>query len=278
MTIYNRRGPVRYNRLPMNRALFVLTLLAGAACADTPGPADPPSTFQEPSAEDKKADPVKLGRRLIEEREQNDNRDKGIRLLHWHANQNPQSAELHLLAAEAISRALEPLDPKKTSDQARHQTLRQLGRPHADAAVKLAPDSGAAHYWRGALLLHEANAEQSLGKTHEAMAEFDKAEALDPKVDDGGPSRMKGKVLAEMPFLLGGSLTKAVAEYRKSLGVAPDRLTTHLWLGEAYLDAKKKDLARQELERVVSAKPRKGHEMEDGADQQEATDKLKQMK
>jgi tetratricopeptide (TPR) repeat protein len=261
----------------MKRALAFAWLLSAAACSDTPEEA-PPVALMEPSADEKGVDPVKVGRRLIDEREQDDNLNKAIRTLHWHATQKPQSAELQLLAAEACSRALELLDPKKTADQPRHLTLRRLGRPHADEAIRLAPGDGAAHYWRGCLLLHEADAEQSLGKTNEALTELDKAEASKPAVDDGGPSRMKGKVLAEMPGLLGGSLKKAVAAYQKSLAVAPDRITTHLWLGEAYIDGKRTDLARKELEWVVAAKPRKGHEKEDGVDQLEAAEKLKTLK
>jgi tetratricopeptide (TPR) repeat protein len=261
----------------MKHALLLGIVLSLAACSETPEEAAPAS-LMEPSADERGGDPVKLGRRLIDEREQNDNLNRAIRMLHWHAGQKPQSAELQLLAAEACSRALELLDPKKSDERARHQTLRKLGRPHADEAVRLAPENGAAHYWRGCILLHEANAEQSLGKTNEALRELDKAEASTPAIDDGGPSRMKGKVLAEMPGLLGGSLKKAVEAYRKSLAAAPDRITTHLWLAEAYIDGGKPDLARQELDWVLAAKPRPGHEKEDGVDQKEAADKLKSLK
>ncbi len=261
----------------MKPTLLVCTLLTLTACAGVPEEAAP-AALMEPSADEKGGDAVKIGRKLIDEREQGDNLNKAVRVLHWHATQKPQSPELQLLAAEACSRALDPLDPKKSADQARHQTLRKMSRPHADEAVRLAPGDGAAHYWRGCILLHEANAEQSLGKTNEALKDLDKAEASKPAVDDGGPSRMKGRVLAEMPGLFGGSLKKAVEAYQKSLAAAPDRITTHLWLGEAYIEAKKLDLARKELEWVVAAKPRKGHEKEDGADQQEAAEKLKTLK
>jgi tetratricopeptide (TPR) repeat protein len=215
---------------------------------------------------------------MIEDREKDDNLNKAIRLLHWHATQEPLSADVQALAAEACSRALELLDPAKPADQDRHQLLRQIGRAHADEAVRLAPQNGAARYWKGCILLHEANAERSLSKTNQAIAELEKAETLEAAIDDGGPSRMKGKVLAEMPYLLGGSLTKAVAAYRKSLAVSANRITTHLWLGEAYLEAKKPGLARTELEWVVAAKPRPGHEKEDGAEQKEAAEKLTSLK
>ncbi len=262
----------------MMRRILILAVFAAAGCSDTPDVEAEPSGLSEPTPQEKQLDPVKAGRELIEDREKDDNLDKAIRLLHWHASQQSASAEVQTLAAEACSRALELLDPAKPADRDRHQKLRQIGRAHADEAVRLAPGSGAAHYWRGCLLLHEANAERSLGKTNQALAELDKADALQPAIDDGGPSRMKGKVLSEMPSLLGGSMTKAVAAYRKALSLSPNRITTHLWLGEAYLEASKPGLARTELEWVVAQKPRPGHEKEEGAEQKEAADKLKSLK
>ncbi|HUR38639.1 MAG TPA: tetratricopeptide repeat protein [Planctomycetota bacterium] len=262
----------------MMRRILILAVVAAAGCSDTPDVEAEPSMIGDVTSQEQTLDPVKTGRQLIEEREKDDNLNKAIRMLHWHATQKPQSADIALLAAEACSRALELLDPAKPSDRPRHQMLRQIGRNHADAAVRLAPDNGAARYWKGCMLLHEANAERSLGKTNQAIAELDKADALEPAVDDGGPSRMKGRVLSEMPSLFGGSLTKAVAAYRKALTLSANRITTHLWLGEAYLEAKKPDLARSELQWVVAAKPRPGHEKEDGAEQKEAAEKLNSLK
>ena len=73
-------------------------------------------------------------------------------------------------------------------------------------------------------------------------------------------------------------LSKAVASYKKSLQVAPDCITTHLWLGEAYADAKHPELAREHWEKVVATKPRPGHEKEDGDDIKKAQEKLKSLK
>jgi tetratricopeptide (TPR) repeat protein len=262
----------------MLRRILILTVFVAAGCSDTPEVEAERARIDEPTPQEKKLDPVKAGREMIEGREKDDNLNKAIRLLHWHASQTPGSADVQILAAEACSRALELLDPAKPADRDSHQKLRQIGRAHAEEAVRLAPENGPARYWKGCILLHEANAERSLGKTNQAIAELDKAQALDPKIDDGGPARMKGRVLSEMPYLFGGSLTKAVACYRKALDVSANRITTHLWLGEAYIEASKPGLARTELEWVVAAKPRPGHEKEDGAEQKEAAEKLKSLK
>ena len=253
---------------------IVLSLIAG--CASGPEPA--PDTTPDATPEEQQADPLKHGREWIDQRESGDNLDRAVRMLEWHAAKKPDSPQIQTLATEAYSRSIERLQENKANEQAKIQTLLARGKPHADAAIKLAPDSGETQYWRACLLLHEADYHQSLGKANEALALLDKAEVSAPKTDDGGPSRMKGRVLAEMPGLFGGSLKKAVESYKKSLQAAPNSITTHLWLGEAYNEGKKPDLARKEFEWVLAAKPREGHEKEDGADRKKAEDLLKTLK
>lgn len=253
---------------------IVLSLLA--ACAS--GPAPVPEIIPEASDEEQKADPVRMGRDLIDQRESGDSLDRAVRMLEWHAAKKPDSAEIQTLATEAYSRSIERLQENKANEQSRIKSLLTRGKPRADAAIRLAPSNGETQYWRACFLLHEADYEQSLGKANEALALLDKAEASAPKTDDGGPSRMKGRVLAEMPGLFGGSLKKAVESYKKSLQAAPNSITTHLWLGEAYAAGKQNDLARKELEWVLAAKPRPGHEKEDGADRAKAEEKLKSLK
>lgn len=270
---YNTAGALRDILCPMRWTLALL-LPAVAACAELPSL---PDSFTEADAEEQRMNPA-AARELIDQREKDGNLDRALRVLEYHAAKNPQSGEIRILAAEAYSRSVEALQDRKAQEKDRLKRLLTKGKPHADAAVRLEPKSGAAHYWRACLLLHEADFEQSLAKANEALKELDQAEALQPDVDNGGPSRMKGKVLAEMPALFGGSLSKAVASFLKSLRIAPDFITTHLWLGEAYIDAKKPDLARKELEWVLAAKPRPGHEKEDGADKKRAEEKLKSLK
>jgi tetratricopeptide (TPR) repeat protein len=137
--------------------------------------------------------------------------------------------------------------------------------------VRLAPDDGVAQFWLGCLLLHAADAERSYGRLKESLPHLELAEKLAPATDDGGPARMLGRVYQETPggFLL-GSKPEAIKWYKKSLEVAPDALSTHLWLGETYIASSKSDLARPELERVVATKARGGHEKEEGLYRQQA--------
>jgi tetratricopeptide (TPR) repeat protein len=259
----------------MRRVCFV-ALLAVPGCFE-PAEEPPQTPTQAAPAPDRNVDPLKTGRELIENREKDDNLDRAIRLLEWHSSQNPQSAEIHLLTAEAYSRSLEALGDQKSQQKPKVRQVLAKAKPHADEALRLDPKNGAAYYWKACLLLHEADIEKSLGLANQALKLLDQAETLQPGIDQGGPSRMKGRVYQDLPGIFGGSTSKAIALYRKSLESDPDCITTHLWLGEAYADARKYDLARKELEGVVAAKPRPGHEKEDGDDQKEAAEKLKSL-
>ena len=263
----------------MKRINAVAVALLITGCASEPAaPADghPWQKFQV-SPDEQKADPVAAATKLIQERETPGKLDRAIALLQWHVQQHPDSADLHTLLAEAHSRSAEMLDLAKSENRPGHQHHRNEGIQHAQEAVKLQPDNGPAHYWLAANLLHAADAERSLGRAKDALKQLDEADKLSPKVDDGGPSRMRAKVLAEMPALFGGSLSKAITSYRRSLEMAPDCITTHLWLGQAYVEAKKADLARKEFEWVAAAKIRAGHEKEDGEDKQKAQEALKKL-
>jgi len=256
----------------------MLVLLFAVGCSSTP-PMPQELAWQgvQLTSTEQKADPLPAARMLIDQRETAGNLDHAIALLNWHVERRPESAELHQLLAEAHSRCCEALDLEKQEDQSQHLYHRTEGMKHAQEALKLAPDSGPAHYWYATNLLHAADAERSLGRAKTALAELDRADKLSSDVDRGGPSRMRGKVLADMPGLFGGSTSKAIANFKRSIEISPDVPTTHLWLGQAYMDAKEPELARKELEWVVNAKPRPHREKDDAADKKKAQELLKKL-
>ena len=256
----------------------MLLLLFAVGCASTPVQSGPQSwEGVRLSADEQQTDPLPSARTMIDLRETPGSLDHAIALLRWHLEKHPESAELHQLLAEAHSRSCEALDLQKREDQGPHQQHRTEGMKHAHEALRLSPDSGPAHYWLATNLLHAADAERSLGRAKDALAELDRADKLSPDVDEGGPTRMRGRVLHDMPGLFGGSVPKAIANYKRSAEIAPDNPTTHLWLGQAYLDTKQPDLARKEFEKVVNAKPRSHREKADGEDKQKAQDLLKKL-
>lgn len=257
----------------------MLLLLFAVGCSSTPAPIPDEHPWQgvNLTATEQQSDPLPAARLMIDHRETSGSLDHAIALLRWHVERHPESADLHLLLAEAHSRSAEALDAQKKEDQGAHQYHRTEGMKHAQEALKLSPQSGPAHYWYATNLLHAADAERSLGRTKTALAELDQADKISPDVDEGGPSRMRGRVLHEMPALFGGSTSKAIASLKRSAQIAPAMTTTHVWLAEAYIEAKQPDLARKELETVVNAKPRPHREKEDGADKQKAQELLKKL-
>jgi len=235
-------------------------LFLAAGCATAPAYVVPDVSI---SAEDQRHDPLKLGPELIEKRETPGSLERAIALLRWHWKQQPESVDLNALLAEAHSRMCEVLDLKKPEDRPPHLEHRTAGLHHAREAVQIDPGHAPAQYWLGSLLLHAAEAESSLGRTNEALKHLERAEALHASVDDGGPARLRGRVLQDMPGIFGGSVSKAIACYRRSLEAAPGAMSTRLYLGEAYLAIDKPDLARAELQHVTASKARAGHEKED---------------
>lgn len=227
--------------------------------------------------EERKANGIEDARKRIDLREEPGSMDHAIAILRYHSQRRPDAADLHLLLAEAHSRAAEALNLEKPEERSPHLYHRTEGLRHADEALRLAPGSGPAHYWRGTNLLHFADGERSLGRAKEAISALDQADKICPEIDEGGPSRLRGRVLYEMPPLVGGSVSRAIANFKKSLQYGPNHPTTHLWLGEAYQYARQNELARKELEWVLNAKPRPHREKEDAGDRQKAQELLKKL-
>jgi tetratricopeptide (TPR) repeat protein len=200
---------------------------------------------------------------------------EAITILRHHWEKSPHSVEINTALAKAHARVVDTLDLKNPSDREPHASHRNAGVFHAREALKADPNHGAAHYWLGALLLFVADAEQSYGRLKEALKELDTAERLDPKVDLGGPARMKGRIYQETPgFPFLGSLSKANECFRASLKIAPEALLTRLWLAETLSSQKKPDEAKTEAERVTQADARPGFERTDHAIQKRAEDLL----
>src|SRR5579872_4547451 len=120
---------------------YLLLLLAAIwGCAEGPSAPDLPI---EASTEEREQDPLKAGRELIDEREEPGNLDRAIRLLEYHSTQKPQSAAIHILAAEAYSRALEDLEDRKSRERDRLRRLLAKGLPHGQEADRIEPTNGA---------------------------------------------------------------------------------------------------------------------------------------
>jgi tetratricopeptide (TPR) repeat protein len=249
---------------PWMPVLLVLGACSTTSSENDPAPSGPLPTRVSLTRAEIQGDPLPGARQLIDQRETPGALDHAITLLESRLPAGGKSVELLVLLAEAHSRCLETLDVKKQADLGPHDQHRTRGRFYAQEALRLAPGNGVVHYWLGCLLLHAAEAERSYGRLKEALPHLEAAQQQAPVTDAGGPARMLGRVYQETPGgLLLGSKSEAVKWYRKSLEVAPDSISTHLWLGETYLAAGQPALARSELERALALRPRIGHEKEE---------------
>jgi len=259
-------------------ALLVLGACSATSSVNEAAPSGPMATKVKLTDAEMKGDPLPAARKLIDQREKPGALDHAVVLLEAHLSGKARSVELLVMLAEAHSRCLEVLDVKKPADLAPHEQHRTRGRFQAQEALRLAPGNGVARYWLGCLLLHAAEAESSYGRLKEALPHLELAQKQAPATDDGGPARMLGRVYQETPGgLLLGSHPEAIKWYQKSLNVAPDIISTHLWLGETYVASKQPALARPELKRVVAIKLRGGHEKEEGKYKQAAEELIKKL-
>ena len=259
-------------------ALLVLGACSTTSSAEEAAPSGPMATNVALANAEMKGDPLPAARKLIDQRETPGSLDHAVALLEAHLSSKAQSVELLVLLAEAHSRCLEALDVKKQADLAPHEQHRTRGRFHAQEALRLASNNGVAQYWLGCLLLHAAEAESSYGRLKEALPHLELAQKQAPATDDGGPARMLGRVYQETPGgLLLGSKPEAIKWYKKSIEVAPNAVSTRLWLGETYVAAGQPALARPELKRVAEIKPRGGHEKEESDYRQKAEALIKKL-
>jgi len=223
-------------------------------------------------------DPLPAGRKLIDQRETPGSPARAIALLETQLPGKARFADFRILLAEAHSCSPETPEVKKQGYLAAYEEHRTAGRFQSQEALRLAPGNGIAQYWLGCLLLHAAEAERSYGRLKEALPHLELAQNQAPATDNGGPARMLGRVYQETPGgLLLGSKPEAIRWYKKSLEAAPDAISTHLWLGEAYLADDQPALARAELERASAIKPRGGREKEGGEYRKKAGELLRKL-
>jgi tetratricopeptide (TPR) repeat protein len=76
---------------------------------------------------------------------------------------------------------------------------------------------------------------------------------IDPAFQKGSADRALGRWYFKVPGLFGGSKTKSVEHLQKSLTYDPNSVASHYFLAETYLDMKRKDEARAELQKVLDA-------------------------
>uniref|UniRef100_A0A832MJ60 Regulator of microtubule dynamics protein 1 n=1 Tax=Eiseniibacteriota bacterium TaxID=2212470 RepID=A0A832MJ60_UNCEI len=143
---------------------------------------------------------------------------------------------------------------------------------HARAAVRVAPDSALGHVWLAVALGRQALKEgprTRLALAREIKSEADRAIELDARlarafhVRGAWHRKIAGlsaiermaahAVLGGVPK--GASMEHAVEDFRRAVALEPDYVNHRLELGRTYLEMKRYDEARAELERAIALPP-----------------------
>jgi tetratricopeptide (TPR) repeat protein len=252
-----------------------LILAAGCGSTEPPPPTIPlaelppiSETLPPLSAEEQKFELDQVAQAaadLIEKRESEGSLERAAALLRFHWQRHSAALSLNTMLAQVHVHFIDRYDLKNAEHKDPLAKHREAGRIHAREALRVNPDHGPAHYWYGHILLHVADAERSYGKLKEALAQMEKAEKTASDIDHHGPIRMQGRIYQETPggpFFLGDK-KKAQKFYERAVQASPEYLQHRLWLAEIHIDAKKFEPAREQIDFILKAAPRKGHEKDD---------------
>jgi len=132
------------------------------------------------------------------------------------------------------------------------------GRHYAELLRTEAPARVEGYYWSSLSLCGTAEicgAGQALRLLPEIEERLERAAALDPAYDQGGPHRVLGRLYSEAPPwpISVGDLTKSLEHLRLAAQIAPRNSTNQLFLAETCLRLGKTREARQALRAVLSA-------------------------
>lgn len=84
------------------------------------------------------------------------------------------------------------------------------------------------------------------------MRELQQAIQLDSSYHGAGPLRVLARLQHKLPRLLGGGSSRASANYRAAINLAPENTVTRVYFAELLLDSGERDLAREQLQFVLN--------------------------
>src|SRR5215510_12338163 len=122
-------------------------------------------------------------------------------------------------------------------------------------AVELKSDGVEGHYWLGVSDGEYGQAKgllKAYSMTKSIRAEMEAVIRINPAYHNGGAYLVLGRMDFELPGLMGGSNKRAIQEYEQGLKVAPSNLLIKAYLADSYIDAGRKDEARNLLNEVLN--------------------------
>jgi len=134
----------------------------------------------------------------------------------------------------------------------------EKGQIYAKLLVQEEPGQPSGPYWLGLNLAGEAATKGMIGGRAlipEILQEFRRALSLDEHYDEAGPHRALGRLyyLVPGPPLGPGDLMKSLKHLTQAVLLAPENSSNHLFLAQTMMRLGRKEEARQELAKVLSA-------------------------
>lgn len=169
------------------------------------------------------------------------------------AEKSPNDAEAQYRAALAASYlgevALELKDKKLAEDAA------ERGIKPAERAAALKPNDARYYVVLGTLYgqVVPANILMGLSYGKKSKDAIQKAIELDPKLASAYEARGVGNYY--LPQQLGGGFELAIADFRKSIELDPQRAESYLWLGLSLRKQNKNSEARQAFQKALQLDP-----------------------
>lgn len=161
----------------------------------------------------------------------------------------------HLWRAARLAhfRAMQSEEKNKNEDALR---FFESGKMHAENAVEENRHDVEGQFWLGVCVLEYSRRKSwiaAAGALKNAEAHIQRAINQDETYHFAGPLRVMARITHYKPLLLGGSLDRALDIYRRALQIAPQNSTTLLYYAETLIADQQKKLARETLQKIISA-------------------------
>jgi tetratricopeptide (TPR) repeat protein len=188
---------------------------------------------------------------------------------------NPQDFDLRIQGADNAYYLGVQLN-----DKAAKKTYLLQGIDWAKQAIILKPDAPSGHFFYGiltGLYVEMSDFFTALKSKDIIKDEMEKVVSLDPHYSDGDAYIALGEWYAAVPFFMGGSDSKAKDFLQKAIEMGPGRAKPHLALAEFYSKRFKYDLAKKEIDLVMTSPVDSTFAFENKRDQEEAKTLLKKI-
>jgi tetratricopeptide (TPR) repeat protein len=142
------------------------------------------------------------------------------------------------------------------TDEKSRKAFLEAGIAAGRAAITLATDKPAGHFWVAAnmgALAESFGARQGLKYRGDIRNELETVLRLDPAFQQGSADRALGRWYYKVPGLFGGSNKKSEEHLRKSLTYNPTSAASLFFLAETLIDEGKKEEARAVLQKLLDS-------------------------